>query len=155
MTEKQKIIAGLKETLYGNPWYGKAVMDLLLSLNGERAFKTAPGVSHRMIDILYHMLSWTNFTVDWVKQAPMTIAPEATDLDWRKINLGTDTWQAGLNEFESANKLLIGQLENKPDNFLNDIVQFRSYDFRELLNGLAQHHIYHAGQLVVLNQMFA
>ncbi|MBS1653770.1 MAG: hypothetical protein JSU05_02905 [Bacteroidetes bacterium] len=61
--------------------------------------------------------------------------------------------EKGIAEFKVTHDLIIEALENKDDSFLDEIVDSRKYNFRFLINGLIQHDIYHAGQLIFLKNL--
>jgi len=46
-------------------------------------------------------------------------------------------------------------LEKRDDEFLKEMVDYRKYDFRFLLNGLMQHNIYHLGQVAYLKKLLS
>jgi hypothetical protein len=58
-----------------------------------------------------------------------------------------------LDEFEQLHKKLVAELQTKDDAFLSEMVDYREYNSRFLLNGLAQHNIYHLGQIAYLKNL--
>ena len=50
---------------------------------------------------------------------------------------------------------IIALLQTKDDEFLKEIVDYRKYNFRFLLNGLIQHNIYHIGQIAYIKKILA
>jgi hypothetical protein len=76
-------------------------------------------------------------------------------MDWREIDPAIHTWKNGLSEFKEVNEKIIHLLKTKDDEFLNGTVDYRKYDFRFLLNGLIQHHIYHIGQIAYVKKLLA
>ena len=76
---------------------------------------------------------------------------EATD--WRSIDPLVHTWQKGLTALKAAHSSIIEHLQIRKDVFLEEIVDYRSYNFRTLLNGLIQHNIYHAGQIAYASKL--
>ena len=74
-------------------------------------------------------------------------------MDWREIDPKIHDWDDGLAAFIAANQQIIALLQDKVDAFLNEIVDYRQYNFRFLLNGLIQHNIYHLGQVAYLRKL--
>ncbi|MEI2740548.1 MAG: hypothetical protein V9F01_17375 [Chitinophagaceae bacterium] len=56
-------------------------------------------------------------------------------------------------EFKAIHKKIVSLLNKKDDDFLLEIVDFRKYNYRFLLNGMIEHNIYHLGQIAYLNKM--
>ena len=79
----------------------------------------------------------------------------AEELDWRIINPKVHSWKKGMSEFKAINKKIIALLNTKDDDFLLEMVDYRKYNFRFLLNGMIEHTIYHLGQVAYLNKMLA
>ena len=77
----------------------------------------------------------------------------AEELDWRTINPKVHSWKKGLAEFSGTHKKIIALLKKKEDVFLEELVDYRKYNFRFLLNGMVEHNIYHLGQIAYLNKM--
>ncbi len=77
------------------------------------------------------------------------------ETDWRKIDPAIHTWQNGLDALKAAHTSIIGHLQRRKDIFLEEMVDYRKYNFRFLLNGLIQHNIYHLGQVAYLSKLLA
>jgi uncharacterized damage-inducible protein DinB len=149
--ETAAIILSLKETLQGEPWYGQPVMAILNDIDPSIAFKKPSEASHSLAELLYHMITWTQFAV---KRLEKDQTDDSDALDWRTIDPKEHTWEKGVSEFKTANDNIIKILESKEDGFLEEKVDFRTYNFRNLLNGLIQHHIYHLGQIAYIKKIY-
>lgn len=150
--EVQSIILNLERVLHGEPWYGEAVMPMLRKIHPAMVYIN-PKNSHAAIEILYHMINWAQFTLDRLKRNEEEDLIDSEESDWRMIDPKIHTWKNGLAEFESLHQQIIAALKTKDDVFLSQIVDFREYNFRFLLNGLIQHHIYHLGQIAFLKNL--
>ena len=98
-------------------------------------------------------MNWADFTLKRIEKEKIKNLTAFEELDWRKINPKIHTWKKGLAEFKAVNKKLISILKKQDDTFLNEKVDYREYDFRYLLNGMIQHHIYHIGQIAYLTKL--
>lgn len=149
--EIQYIITTLRSVLNGQPWYGRPVLDLLAEVDPAKA-GIRPGKSgHSMIELLYHMITWAAFARQRV-EGIKTDMDKFEKLDWRTIDPAQHTWQKGIAELKDTHDRIIAMLEKKNDDFLKDIVDYREYNFRFMLNGLVQHNIYHLGQIAYINK---
>lgn len=153
--EIQSIIRNMENTLDGEPWYGRPVYAVLREVDSSIAYKKpAPG-SHSLIELLYHMLTWAEFTLKRVEKDKINDLAAFEKLDWREIDPKIHDWDEGLAAFIATHQQIIGMLQTKDDTFLNETVDYRQYDFRYLLNGLIQHNIYHLGQIIFLKKLLA
>ncbi len=150
--EVQSIITNLERVLTGQPWYGEAVMPMLRKIHPAVVYIN-PKNSHAAIEILYHMITWAEFTLSRVQKKQNYDLKTAEEMDWRIIDPKVHTWVKALDEFEQLHKQLIAELQTKDDTFLSEMVDYREYNFRFLLNGLIQHNIYHLGQIAFLKNL--
>jgi uncharacterized damage-inducible protein DinB len=153
--EIQAILQNLDKVLNGHPWYGKSVYNLLQEVDETRAYDKPNDNSHTMADLLYHMVTWAEFTQKRIEKEPIKDMAAFDALDWRQIDPTVHTWQKGLAELKTSHQAIIDLLQSKDDAFLNEKVDYRNYDFRYLVNGLIQHNIYHLGQIAYLHKMLA
>ena len=112
-----------------------------------------PNKQHSLIELLYHMITWADFTLHRIKGDKEKDMAVFEELDWRKIDPKVHTWKKGLAEFKAIHKKIIELLNEKDDEFLKEIVDYRKYNFRFLLNGLIQHNIYHIGQIAYVKKL--
>lgn len=150
--EVQSIITNLERVLNGQPWYGEAVMPMLRKIHPAVVYIN-PDHSHAAIEILYHMITWAEFTLHRLQNKQDYDDKTANEMDWRIIDPKIHTWETGLKEFEQVHKQIVAELQKKDDAFLSEMVDYREYNFRFLLNGLIQHNIYHLGQIAFLKNL--
>ena len=153
--EIQSIIRNLENTLDGDPWYGRPVYAILREVDSSIAYKKPTPGSHSLIDLLYHMLTWAEFTLKRIEKDDINDLAAFEKLDWRENDPKLHDWDEGLAAFIAAHQQIIALLHTKKDTFLDEIVDYRQYDFRYLLNGLIQHNIYHLGQVAYLKKLLA
>jgi len=150
--EIQSIIQNLERVNSGQPWYGRPVYEMLGEIDPAIVYKK-PNKQHSLIELLYHMITWADFTLHRVKGDKEKDMAAFEELDWRDIDPKTHTWQKGLTEFKNIHTEIIQLLQDKDDSMLKEIVDYRKYNFRFLLNGLIQHNIYHIGQIAYVKKL--
>jgi len=148
------IISTLRTVVEGEPWFGKPVMTLLQEVSPADVYKKPNDNSHSLIELLYHMLNWAEFTLRRIENEDDEDVAIFERQDWRQINPAEHTWEKAVAQFKVTNDLIIEALQSKNDSFLNEKVDYREYSFRFLLNGLIQHNIYHAGQIAYVKKLF-
>jgi uncharacterized damage-inducible protein DinB len=153
--EIQSIIQNLENTLDGEPWYGRAVYPLLREVEPTVCYKKPTPASHSLIELLYHMLTWAEFTLKRIEKEIANDPDAMEKLDWREIDPQLHNWDEGLGAFIAANQEIVTRLHAKDDSFLDETVDYRKYNFRYLLNGIVQHNVYHAGQVAYVKKLLA
>ncbi|HLK29024.1 MAG TPA: DinB family protein [Puia sp.] len=151
--EIQSIINNLQTVLNAESWYGTSVYKTLEEAGKTNVYKHPEEKYHSQIEILYHMITWAEFILASLEKGKKHEIEAIEAIDWRTIDPTKHTWQNGVHELKSANESIIAFLQIKEDDFLKEMVEFRKYNVRFLLNGLIQHHIYHAGQIAYLKNI--
>ena len=139
----------------GEPWFGRAVYIILGEGNVKKVYAKPNKTEHSMIELLYHMITWADFTLKRIKKDKINDLAAAEEMDWRVINPKVHTWKKGMAEFKAIHKKIINLLKKRDDAFLHEIVDYRKYDFRFLINGMIEHNIYHLGQIAYLNKLLS
>jgi len=147
------IITTLHSVLDGEPWFGRSVMSLLQETDPAVVYKKPNENSHSLIEVLYHMNTWAEFTLKRLEKVEEKNLAGFEKLDWREIDPSEHTWEKGIAQFKVTHDLIIELLETKDDDLLSGDVDYREYNFRFLLYGIIQHDIYHSGQIAYLNKL--
>lgn len=147
------LIRRIENNNTGQPWFGRPVYNILEKVKSKNVYKKPNGTEHTMADLLYHMITWAGFTLKRIEGDKNMDLAAFEKMDWREINPKTHTWKNGLAEFKSIQRKILGLLKKKDDSFLKQIVDYRQYNFRFLINGMIEHNIYHLGQIAYLNNM--
>ncbi len=150
--EIQSIIRNLQNVLQGEPWYGRAVYEILDEIDPANVHKKSNANGHSMIELLYHMITWADYTLKNLENDPKKGLAHFESMDWRKIDPVIHTWSDGMEQLKNIHQQIITILQTKEDEFLKEPVDNRDYNFRFLLNGLIQHNIYHVGQIAYINK---
>ena len=151
--EVQSIIKRIENVNSGEPWFGRAVFIIMDEVDAAKAFEKPNKVPHSLIDLLYHMITWADFTLKRLEKDTIKDFKAAEELDWRNIDPTQHSWKKGLKELKEIHKNIITLLNKKNDEFLSEKVDYRKYDFRFLLNGMIEHNIYHLGQIAYLKKI--
>jgi uncharacterized damage-inducible protein DinB len=153
--EIQSIIRNMQNVLHGEPWYGRSVFAMLQEIDPAIVYKKPTENSHSLIELLYHSLTWAEFTLKGLEKAGKEDITAIEKMDWREINPSDYSWEKGLAEFKAVHEKIIQQLNGKDDSFLSEMVEHRKFNFRFLLNGLIQHDIYHLGQIAYVKKLLS
>lgn len=151
--EISRIIDQLRDAYEGEPWFGRPVKQILAEVDESIAFEKPYG-QHSMLDLLWHMITWREFTVDRIQHSPQMQLDYFERNDWRQLDHQDRTlWQQGLERLQETQNQLLKLLETCTDDLLEQTVRERTYNFRKLLYGIIQHDIYHLGQIAYVRKM--
>ena len=98
--EIQSIISNLENTLNGTPWYGRPVYELLEEIDTKIVYTKPNKHSHSLIELLYHMITWAEFTLKRLEKEKEPDMAAFEELDWREIDPKIHTWKKGLASFQ-------------------------------------------------------
>jgi uncharacterized damage-inducible protein DinB len=140
----------LRRAFEGDAWHGPAVLELLKDVNAATAAaKPLPDV-HSIWELLLHIEAWDAASLRRLageKTQPtgvdnFPVPPKPTETAWRK---------AIANATRTHNKL-VKTVASLPESRLHDRVPGKKYNFHHMLHGVAQHELYHAGQIALLKK---
>jgi len=156
MTTSEKLQQELEKVLSGRPWYGTGIYDTLAKVSFEAAYEKPPGSVHNIAEIVLHMVAWTEEVMD--RMNGMTAGVPSSG-DWPETGKPDEQkWQNYVDDLKLVNVNLIGIIQNFPDEQWGEPIDDQRGDrpvvtYEALINGLIQHHIYHAGQIALLNRI--
>ena len=152
--ETQYLIKSFEATLSGQPWFGRAVYEILGEVDESKANTKPNDTEHSMIELLWHMNTWAEFVLGSLENRTVEQMKEIGANDWRNIDPKVHTWKKGIEQLKATHNKIIELLGQKTDDsFLSEIVPTRKFNFRFMLNGLVQHNIYHLGQVAYIKKM--
>jgi uncharacterized damage-inducible protein DinB len=143
----------IKETYEGDPWFGRNAKVLLAEVNEGAAFKK-PNGQHSIVELVWHMITWREFTISRFKKEAAKDLHYFETHDWRELDHNNKRlWPEGLQRLKETQKELLKIVKAQTDELLDQNVEERKYNFRKLLNGILQHDIYHLGQIAYIKKL--
>ncbi len=148
--EGVRIADQLRRAFYGSAWHGPGLLEVLADVDAATASaKPMPNV-HSIWELVLHIAVWDDAgsrRLRGEKWQPTGLAnfppmPAPTAAAWRKAVAATKRTHDGLVRTVAA----------LPDSRLRDRVPGKRYDFYHMLHGIAQHELYHAGQIAILKK---
>jgi uncharacterized damage-inducible protein DinB len=141
----------LRRAFEGDAWHGPALLELLEDVDAATAAaKTLPNV-HSIWELVLHITVWDDAACrrlageKWqpTGTANFPLVPErATSAAWRKT----------VADAKRTHDRLVKTVAALSEARLRDRVPGKKYDFYHLLHGVAQHELYHAGQITILKK---
>jgi len=154
MTEQlDVIIANLKACFDGKPWYGDSVMKKLDSISWEMVNEN--NYKSKSIAVLVqHILNWRIFVLKKLEGDLAYNLVIDGENDWTPIHiLDEDAWLALKEKLVKSQQSLLDKLKSHNDGILTQKVPGKTYNFGVILTSIAQHDIYHLGQIAMLHSM--
>jgi uncharacterized damage-inducible protein DinB len=133
-------------------WHGPSVVQVLGEVSWQMANEKIMPNTHSIAELVYHITTWRIFVVKRLMGDTEFDVTKA--LDWKTFPIFDEfEWEALQMELSLSQQELISALENKEDDeFLDEIVAGREYDFYTMLQGILQHDLYHIGQISIIKK---
>jgi len=149
-SEASGIADQLRRAFYGQAWHGPALMELLEDVDASTAAAKPRKDIHSIWELVLHIAAWDRAglvrlggkvcQLTGTKNFP--VVPKPTEPAWRKA----------VEEARRTHDKLVATVAGLNDSRLRDRVPGKKYDFYHMLHGIAQHELYHAGQIAILKK---
>jgi uncharacterized damage-inducible protein DinB len=152
--EVRILIKNLEEEFKGNPWYGGSLIEKLNSIDFTITNFAPTPSKNSVARLVQHIINWRIFTIKKLK-GDVDFDIKLNDAsDWSDIHIDTKSdWKNLIERLKDTQKEIIKLLVDKPDDFLTTKVPGKKYNYRFLIDGIAQHDIYHFGQIVLVAKL--
>ena len=149
-SEAERIAVQLRRAFEGNAWHGPALLELLADVNAVTAAAKPLANVHSIWELVLHIEAWDGAGMRRLagqKYQPTGLAnfpmpPKPTEAAWRKAVAAA----------KRTHDALVKTVAALSDERLRDRVPGKRYDFYHMLHGIAQHELYHAGQIALLKK---
>ena len=144
---------GIKDAYEGQPWFGRSVKEILNEIDESIVFEK-PNAQHSILELVWHMITWKEFTINRIRNDNTTSVHYFEENDWRELDHSDKSlWQQGLQRLAKVQNELVEVVQQQKDDLLAQRVNERNYNFRKLLYGIKEHDIYHLGQIAYIKKM--
>jgi uncharacterized damage-inducible protein DinB len=162
MPEVPRLLDQLRRAFDGNPWCGPSLLANLEGITAAQAAQHPIQNAHSIWEIVIHVASWTAIVHRRIAENRPLQPGEAEDWPALPAALSEANWQRALAELRTAQQQLLEFIEKLPEEELDRTIgatfeppQGGSYTAYQMLHGVAQHYLYHAGQVVLLRKLLA
>lgn len=159
MPDRDRLLDSLRRVHDGTPWHGPSRADVLRDITAREAAYRASADSHTLWEIVLHMRSWTE---EVLRRARGAVPAEPARGDWPAMpaKMNDDTWRETLASLDAAHDALIAFVATMSEDARASRVADRPGDpensgitQRAMIRSLAEHDVYHTGQLAVLKRI--
>ena len=145
------IIENLIECFDGKPWYGISVMKKLGAISWEQVNEKKYGEKSIAV-LVQHIINWRIFCLKKLQGDARYDLKIDGPTDWTDIHISTEKeWERLKASLKETQTEILAILTNSSDSLLKERVPGKNYTFQKILTSIAQHDIYHLGQIAMLN----
>jgi len=153
MTETARIADQLARAFNGDAWSGPSLQATLQGITAEQAASRPVPAAHSIWELVLHLATWARVVHARVSTGQEQPVPD--DVDWPAVPAATpEAWAQAQEALVAAHTQVIRLLSTLTDEQLSQPVGRPDTDVTVyvLLHGLAQHYLYHAGQVALLRK---
>ncbi len=149
-------IINLLNTTYESDeaWHGPSLVQTLIDVTPEMAGRRITPNTHSIGELVFHITSWRIFCVKKMQgDGDFDILTPDKNFGALPDKIDDFEWEALQMELSLSQEELINELDKREtDEFLEDLVPGREYTYYDLLHGIVNHDMYHAGQISILKK---
>ena len=144
----------LRNAFEGDAWHGPAVLELLADIDPETAAAHPLPETHSIWEIALHIAAWDDAVNRRIVLGKFGKALQLNDAENfpRVTDKSASAWKKAVAHVKAAHAALLKTVAGLPDVRLRERVPGKKYDIGFMLQGVAQHEIYHAGQIAILKK---
>ena len=147
MSEAKRIADQLRRAVRGPAWHGDSVEEILAGVTAPQASRHPIANAHSIHELVLHMAAWAEIALERIVKGE--IRPIADEENFP----APGEWNADQERFFAASDRLAAHIDGMSDTELDFVLPPRQQVVYHLLHGIVQHHLYHAGQLVLLKKL--
>jgi uncharacterized damage-inducible protein DinB len=157
MSEIGRIIDQLQREHSGDPWHGSPLLAILEDITAAQASAKPLADAHSIWELVLHITGWKGEVRRRLSGAAAGEPPEG---DWPAVGTATEAkWAETRARLRAAHEELLAAVRQLPESRLfepsndqRDRPLGTGVSYYELLHGLVQHDVYHAGQIAILKR---
>ncbi len=140
----------LQRAYSGEAWHGPSLREILTDVTSPIASAKPIAAGHSIWELVMHIGAWVSAVRRRLAGQPVALSPQE---DWPAIDGGSETaWQHTLAALEDEHNKLREAISALPEESLLLTVAGERYSVFFMLQGVIQHNLYHAGQIVLLKK---
>lgn len=140
----------LRRAFDGNAWHGPALLELLADVDAATAAASLLPDVHSIWELVLHIEAWDAASMERLAGKKCQPDGEANFPPVRKPTAAA--WRKAIAGAKRTHERLVKTVAGLPESRLRDRVPGKRYDFYFMLQGVAQHELYHAGQIAILKK---
>jgi uncharacterized damage-inducible protein DinB len=150
-TEAPRLADQLRRAFDGDAWHGPALLELLEDIDADTAAAHSLPDVHSIWELVLHIAAWDDAVT---RRIVLNKALQLNDAENfpRVEDKSPAAWKSAVAHVRKAHANLLKTVNALPDERLRERVPGKKYDIGFMLEGVAQHELYHAGQIAILKK---
>jgi uncharacterized damage-inducible protein DinB len=150
MSEIHRILDQMDRAFSGDAWHGPPLMHLLDGITAEEASKHAVPGAHSVWELVHHVGAWNSIVQHRLQGETVDVTMER---DWPPVwEVSEPAWKRALESLAESRARLRQVAAALGDEQLDEKVGATDVSRYQILHGVIQHDLYHAGQIAILKK---
>jgi uncharacterized damage-inducible protein DinB len=150
-TEVDRIVDQLERAFEGDAWHGSSISEILADIQCEVAAARPLPDAHSIWEIVLHTIVWQRTVRERLQGKPIRELPDHED--WPPVSdTSCEAWEETIRDLRTEYELLRDEARGWHDHDLGQTFEGQRYTVYQMLHGVIQHGLYHAGQIAVLKK---
>jgi uncharacterized damage-inducible protein DinB len=154
MTQTSRLADQIRRAFAGEAWHGDSLLEILDGVRAQQAAAKPIPNAHSIWELLLHIAAWDDAVM---RRARGEVVQLSDAENFPPVHETTEAaWKAAIEHAKQKHQELIDAVTSFPEARLGDPVQGKTdlpyYDFYYMISGIAQHELYHAGQIALLKK---
>lgn len=154
MTEAERISEQLRNAFDGDAWHGPALLELLADVDAATAAAHPFPNVHSIWEMVLHVAAWDDAVNRRIVLGRLGRALQLNDAEnFPPVrDKSASAWKKTIAHAKKTHAALLKTVQALPDRRFRERVPGKKYDIGFMLEGVAQHELYHAGQIAILKK---
>ena len=153
MSEVHRILDQMDRAFSGDAWHGPNLMSVLDGISAEDASKHSIPNAHSIWELVHHIAAWNTISQHRVAGETVEVT---TERDFPPVwEVSETAWKRALEQLVESRARLRDTVKALTDDQLESKATGPDYTRYQILHGVVQHDLYHAGQIVMLKKALA
>jgi uncharacterized damage-inducible protein DinB len=149
-SEPALIADQLRRAFEGDAWHGPALLELLRDMDAATAAARPLSDVHSIWELVLHVAAWDGAAYSRLGGEKVKLTGTA---NFPVVPRPSQTaWHEAIARAKHTHDVLVKTVAGLPESRLRERVPGKRYDFYFMLHGVAQHALYHAGQIAILKK---
>ncbi|HTZ99471.1 MAG TPA: DinB family protein [Candidatus Aquilonibacter sp.] len=150
MSEVRRILDQMDRAFSGDAWHGPPLMRLLEGVSAEDASKHAVPGAHSIWELVHHIGAWNSIVQHRLLGETVEVT---TQRDWPPVwEVSDPAWKRAIENLIESRARLRQVAAHLREDQLDEKIGATTVSRYEILHGVIQHDLYHAGQIAVLRK---
>jgi uncharacterized damage-inducible protein DinB len=155
MSETARIADQLRRAFSGEAWHGDSLLEILNGVAAAQAAARPVKHAHSIWELVLHITAWDSAVRRRLAGEAVALSDEQNFPSVMDSSEGA--WRRAVENAQRVHNELVEAVAAFPDERLSERVPGKLnepdwYDFYYMLHGVAQHELYHAGQIALLKK---